>query len=69
MQFRPGDVVTCDEHPNQVGRVEKVRRGAGMVRIRWTRNAVTWECEESLQVVTMPAPVARTSRQTQEVSR
>lgn len=69
MRFQPDDIVICDEHPKQAGRVVKVRVAAGLVRVRWTPHTVSWHCEESLQLATMPAPAARTARKMQEVSR
>jgi hypothetical protein len=54
MRFRENDFVVSDEHPTQPGRVERVRIGAGLVRVRWTRNTVTWELAENLEFASVP---------------
>lgn len=48
MNFDPNDLVTCGERPG-VGRVLRVRRGAGLVKVQWSHNTVSWHDDETLR--------------------
>lgn len=51
MRFEINDVVTCTERPGHVGRVLRVRRGAGLARVAWSQHVVSWHDDETLRRV------------------
>lgn len=55
MRFEVNDVVVCNERPGHIGRVLRVRRGAGLIRVAWSKQVVSWHDDESLRMVDVSA--------------
>lgn len=69
MRFRADDIVICSEQLGKQGRVERVRVAACLVRVMWTRNTVSWHCEEALEPAPLRCLIADLGGQLQEVMR
>jgi hypothetical protein len=61
MRFQVGDIVTCPDRQG-IGRIERVRVGAGMCRVRWTKNIVSEHSDDELSQVQENSPPPSGSR-------